>query len=149
MHNFPHCCLCGQLTGSQLTFFRSGQRIRQQSHFNISIVNIRVFPPSHFPAQYWACCGFIRVVMANAAIFLRQMSLLLQLSLSLLASAIPPCIFFLCILSFLASQPFNSQHPFLICLMTRHSTLICAKNSRNLHWSVCCSSGLKDCGQVS
>lgn len=56
---------------------------------------------------------------------------------------LPPCC------SPLASQLFTSLHPFLFWLLARLNISVSARNVRNVHWRVCSSSGLKDCGRVS
>lgn len=49
----------------------------------------------------------------------------------------------------LASQLFTSLHPFFFWLLARLNISVSARNVRNVHWRVCSSSGLKDCGRVS
>lgn len=49
----------------------------------------------------------------------------------------------------LASQLFTSLHPLFFWLLARLNTFVSARNVRNVHWRVCSSSGLKDCGRVA
>lgn len=131
----------------------------------VTVVNQTTVAFWHIFSKHWASClsfphptclpstelalGLSESSWWNVGIFSRYTSLLLWLSFSLSTSTIPPHIFLLCVLPLLASQLFTSPHPFLFWFLASHSRPVKTRNGRNVHWRVCSSSGLKDCGRVS